>query len=122
MPPTLTLNSVTTADAVPGTAPHRVSAQTGKDKATVKFTPTAAIRGYTIRLGGTSYNTGTEIRKVGRIQPGSGLRPGAGVRPSAYSSPGGTQLTEVIDDSELGAGDGAKSLNLYGYDATGWNT
>lgn len=36
----VTIDSVTTADAVPATAPHRISNKAGKDTATLAVTPT----------------------------------------------------------------------------------
>jgi hypothetical protein len=90
VPTTVTVNSVTTADAAPTTAPNKISAQSSKDTATVVFTPSEAgdghlypsdalyprddlfpdqapptIDAWVMRIGGSSASTGTLLEHAG---------------------------------------------------------
>jgi hypothetical protein len=50
---TVTVNSVTTGDAAPTTAPHRISQQSGKDQATIAYTPSTTVSALEVRKGAT---------------------------------------------------------------------
>lgn len=65
MPTTTSIDSVTTEDAAPTTAPHKISAISGKNTATVKFTPT----------------------HDGNLVPCAELTPSAGLVPSEHLTP-----------------------------------
>lgn len=115
------VDSVTTADAAPTVAPHRLSAKAGKNQATVKFTPTAAagpIRAWRLTVGGN--------RKTGRLAGNLGAvcgldRCGApGVMPLAAAS--GVQRTEVITFTEAsdGGADGGRTVNVDAMSDAGW--
>lgn len=115
------VNSVTTGDAVPAVAPHRISALAGKNTATVAFTPTTAggpVRAWRVTVGGN--------RKTGRLAGNLGCvcgldRCGAPrVMPLAAAS--GVQRTEVITYVEAndGGADGARTVNVDAMSDAGW--
>lgn len=145
MATTVTIDSVTTGDAAPVTAPFRISAKATKSTATVKFTPThdgllfpstalapeeqeaiipegppRKILGYRLRLGGASYATGVDLGHRGEVC-GEEVCSEARVC-SEWDSPSGVQLTEVIDYAETGTlADGDYAVNLYvNTDGQGW--
>lgn len=106
-----TIDSVTTEDAAPTTAPHKISAVSGKSTATVLFTPDRTITAWQIREGGTSVTTGTLRKSGGQLVCGE-FKCGAGKTLSSFSS--SAQRSAVIDYSELAAGaDGARTLNVW---------
>lgn len=113
------LNSVTTTDAVPTTAPHKISAQTGKSQATVDFTVTAGttIRAYRLTVNGN--------RKTGRNLGSLGVVCGIdrcgypGAKPLAVASP--YHKTEVVTYVEVNdPADGAKTVNVDAIADEGW--
>lgn len=132
MAASVALDSVTTTDAAPTTAPHRISAISGEDSASVKFTPShngtlypgpyllpdplllpggaQRFRAWRLRMGGIDRNTGLLLDKAGRIcgEP-------CGADPcSDYSVASATQITDAIDYAETGApGDGDYTVNIY---------
>lgn len=117
----LTIDSVTTEDAVPTVAPHRISALAGKNTATVAFTPTTAagpVRAWRVTVGTN--------RKVGRLAGNLGCvcgldRCGAPrVMPLAAAS--GVQRSEVITFVEAsdGGADGARTVNVDALSDAGW--
>ena len=105
--------SITTGDAAPAVAPHKVSAQTGKDKATVVFESDRTVSAFRIREGGTSQSTGTLIHRRGRLQCGS-FKIGAGKKVSSVTYAAGADQSQEIDDSELSVGaDGNRTINVW---------
>lgn len=60
MATTVTLDSVTTADAAPTAAPHRISNKASKNRVTVAFTVagTGFIRAWLVRFGPTHLKVG----------------------------------------------------------------
>lgn len=114
----VSLDEVTTGDAVPGAAPHRISDKATKNVATVKFTPTGGtIRAWRITVGGN--------RKTGRLAGKRGLVTGLDVcGPQSFSLalPSGTQITEDVTFTEAndGGADGARSVAVNAMDDGGW--
>lgn len=101
MPTTVSIDSVTTEDAAPTTAPNRISAKAGKNTATVKFTPT---------------HDGNFIPKNELIPQGDALRPSERLNPSEslvpYDGwyPGRQQPTIAVRIEEGGAAVGTGRL------------
>jgi hypothetical protein len=58
---TVTVDSVTTGDAAPTTAPHRISQQSGKETVTIAVTPSTVISALELRSGSTV------LRRVGNL-------------------------------------------------------
>lgn len=164
MPVTTTIDTVTTEDAAPTAAPHRISNVAGYQTATVQFTAThdgnmtpgpttypsdgsifpassdaAAgpfpddpafipddgalvpgvaqdIIGYIVREGGSDPASGRPIAFAGSVC--SAALPCSSRRKCSewgYRVPSGTQVTLPITyaDANDGAGDGAKTINVY---------
>lgn len=142
----VSIDAVTTSDAAPAAAPHRISNVAGKDRAVLLFTPRhdgtlfpgpalapdrgatpiypdqpRSIIGYRVRLGGVDFKTGVDL---GRRGEPCGQEPCSGRRKcSSWSSPAGVQLTEDIDYAEVGAqADGSVQVNVYvNTDLQGWS-
>jgi hypothetical protein len=107
----VTIDSITTGDAVPSTTPHKISQQTGKDSAAVKFTPSTTVAAYELRIGGVDQSTGTLIERAGRLQVGR-FKCGAGKTVSSKTFKG--QQTVAITYSESGGGaDGTRTINVW---------
>ena len=80
----LTLDSVTTSDAVPAAAPYRISAKPGKSIATVKFTPTGAVPSSPVRAWRLTIDSGRLGRAVAKAGAVCGMeRCGDGCGPLA---------------------------------------
>ena len=131
---TVVINSVTTADAVPTSTPHKISNQTGKQTATVRFTPNYSgtlypqdelfpdanllpgepnIRAYRFRDGGSDHTTGTLVSEKGKIC-GTDVLCGTGQLVDTYTAPDDVQILEDITYAETGGGaDGARTINVY---------
>lgn len=121
------IDSITAADAVAGTAPHKISNKATKNSLTVKFTPTAVgtIRAWRIRLTPTNRNTGRLLGKLGMVC-GSGDRCGENSARS-LSMASGTQVTENVTYAEVTTGgakaDGGYEVKVYAISlADGWST
>lgn len=115
---TVTIDSVETADAAPTVAPHRISAQTGKSIATVKFTPsggTGAIRAWRIMVGGTGRTTGRLAGERGMV---CGIHYCGAPNSYSVSIPFSTQITEDVTFTEAndGGADGDRQVNVYAWD------
>jgi hypothetical protein len=121
---TTTVDSVTTGDAAPTTAPHKISAQGGKDQATVRFTPTNstghAITCWRIERGGSAPGTGTMMDMAGF--PCSDSIPEALCSDSdaralctdGLASASGTQIAVTVTYVETGSpADGGYTVNVY---------
>jgi hypothetical protein len=134
MPTVVTINSVTTGDAAPSTAPHRISAKPSKDTATFTFTPVhdgqaipseSLIPPFTpgqprptiavmIRDGGATPYSGTLVGRKGLVcsesEPCS-----ESLACSDWESPSGTQLSEDVTYAEEGAtpAEGAHTVNVW---------
>lgn len=105
--------SITTGDAAPTVAPHKISAQATKDKATVVFESDRTVSAFRLREGGSDQSTGTLIHRRGRLQCGA-FKIGAGKKVSAVTYASGADQTQVIDDSDLSAGaDGSRTINIW---------
>lgn len=118
----VSIDSVTTEDAAPTTAPHRISNKTGKDLVTLKFTPTttdaSAIRAWIVRFGGTSRLTGTRLAGLGMV---TGLWRCGLDRPLSIASGFQVTLPELYGQLPSTA-DGAYTVNVYAMnDTQGWN-
>lgn len=72
MPTAITIDSVTTTDAAPAVAPHKISALAGQDTATVKFTATH---------DGQLVPTEDLLPSDGAIFPDEGYYPDEGIYP-----------------------------------------
>lgn len=117
----VTVDSVTTADAGPAVAPHRISSQPGHNQATVEFTPTAAagpIRAWRITVGGNR-KTG---RLAGNLGAVCGLDRCGAPRVMALAAASGIQRTEVVTYAEAndGGADGARTVNVDALSDGGW--
>jgi hypothetical protein len=120
---TTTIASVTTEDAAPTTAPHKVSLQSGKTNATVAWTPThptgQAITCYRIEVGGAAPGTGTILAWGGF--PCSDSLPESLCSDSDASvsctdglaAVSGVQRSNTVSGASLTGGDGAKTVNIY---------
>lgn len=141
--PTATTIGVTTADAAPAVAPHRISNKTGKTTATLAITPThdgvylvgpelvppwtpgaaAAIIALIIRLGGTTPYTGTLVGRKGlvcnELEPCSD----ASLACSDFSSASGVAIAEDVTYTETGGpADGSQTVNVWVCtDGQGWS-
>jgi hypothetical protein len=116
--PNVTIDSVTTGDAAPTVAPHRISNKSGKDTATIKFTViNTRISAYMIRMGGSTAYTGTLLARKGFVcsesEPCSDTDPDKVCTDLNISS--GTQVTETITYAKTGApADGDQTVNVWG--------
>jgi hypothetical protein len=134
---TTTLDSITTADATPTSAPFKISAVPTKNQAVVAFTPThdgnsfpgsgdlpgsgnlpgeaKVILAYRVLLGGSNFETGTNLGFRGVICGDfHKVESNGSVRCSNFNSPSGVQLTENIDYPETGGpADGSYVVNVY---------
>jgi hypothetical protein len=125
---TVTIDSVTTGDAAPTTAPHRISNKATKDTATLKFTPTqsggGAVKAYMVREGGATPYTGTLLGRRGLVcsdsETCSDTDPNK--RCTEATTASGAQITETITYAETGGpADGAQTVNVYASAGTdGW--
>lgn len=119
-----TTASVSTPDAVPGSAPYKISRQSGKNQASVSFTPTHSagsnITCYRIEVGGTGApGTGTVVERGG--QPCSDNRNDmkcsdldASMKCSdGVALPSGVQESTAINDPSLSGADGAYTVYVY---------
>jgi hypothetical protein len=114
----VTINSVTTGDAVPTTAPHRISAKATKDSATVRFqvAGSGVVRAWRIRIGGTGLLSGLKAGGEGLICGES--RCGEG---KSLARPLGTEITEAVTYSEATPNaDGSYSTKVYAATGDGW--
>lgn len=134
MPTTNVIDGVTTGDAAPAAAPHRISARPTKDTATFTFTPThdgvlypsdflfpgdwypgevQDIIAVSIREGGISAYSGTEVGRKGLLcSPNRVCSPS--LKCSSWRSPSGTQLAEDVKYAETGApADGDQTINVW---------
>jgi hypothetical protein len=139
---TITIDSVTTTDAAPTTAPHKISNKATKDTATLRFTPThdgvylakpelvppwtpgvaAVMLAYMVREGGSTPYTGTVVGRKGLVCSESEPCSDSTLACTDWTSPSGTQLTEGITYGETGGpADGAQTINVYVCtDRQGW--
>jgi hypothetical protein len=108
--------SVTTTDAAPTTAPHKISQKATKNRATVVFTPHASLTvySYVICVGGSDAGTGEMVGRKGAI-PAATLKPSADVIPSSWSQAATTQISEYVDYAELSDADGTYQTNIYSW-------
>lgn len=120
---TTTADSVTTSDVAPTTAPHKVSHQTGKTTATVRFTPThsagASITCYRVEVGGAGPGAGTLVASAGF--PCSDSLPESRCSDSATNRrctdgaglTSGVQIAVAVADTSLVGADGAYTVKAY---------
>lgn len=120
MATTVTIDSVTTGDAVPTAAPHKISNKATKDTATLKFTPVqsggGAVKAYMVREGHITPYTGTLLGRRGLVCSDSETcsDTDADKRCTEATTPSGAQITETITYAETGApADGAQTVNVY---------
>lgn len=109
----VTIDSVTTADAVPTAVPHRISNIAGKNTATVVFrvNGSGAVRAWFARLGGSGPNTGTRVGGEGAV---CGMAVCGVDKPLARTL--NVAISEPVTYPETGGGaDGSRTLNVYGY-------
>lgn len=105
-----TIDSVTTHDGAPTTAPHKISNQSGKDSADVLFTPGRTIVAYEIRNGGSTINTGTLVEKAGRLVCG---RFKCGARRLSSFSSSAQQAVNITYAESGGGADGSRTINVW---------
>lgn len=118
MATTVTLNSVTTGDAGPTAAPHRISNKSTKDTATVRFQVggSGAVRAWRIRVGGSGLLSGIKVGGEGLICGES--RCGTG---KALARPLATEITETVTYAEATPNaDGTYATNVYAATGDGW--
>lgn len=134
--------AVTTADAAPAAAPHRISNKAGKDSAALSITPThdgvympgdtlippftpgsaAPIIALRIMEGGTTPYTGTLVGRKGlvcdELEPCS-----ESLACSDFSSASGAAITEDVTYAETGApADSTQTINAWlCTDKQGWS-
>lgn len=123
MATTVTVNSVTTGDAAPTTAPHRISDKPTKDEASVVFTPATdsepLIRAIKIRLGGTHRNNGTKLLQMG-MACGDGTRCGQPDAQSLALPENQPQSHTVAYDDTGPAAEGTHEINVHAGSSEGW--
>lgn len=134
MTPTATVVGVTTGDAAPAVAPHRISSKAGKSTASVSFTPThdgvlypsdallpeddlypgaaAPIVAYIVRVGGTTPDTG---RPAGGKSGVCSALFACSQQPCGWSSPSGAAIAEDVTFVEAsdGGADGDRTVNVH---------
>lgn len=116
MPPTVTLNSVTTADADPTNLPHRISDKPTKDTATVNFSVGGFLRAWRLVFDGNR-KTGKRLGSLGAVC-GIDRCGGPGVMPLAA-----TDLDVVEDatyDETGGPPDGNYPVGIHAAADDGW--
>jgi hypothetical protein len=115
-----TIDSVTTADATPTTAPNKISNIATKNRAVLRFTPTTGDSS-TIRAWRATFNgnrkLGTVVGKQGVV---CGLDRLDGRPPLSRTQ--GVQITENIDYPETGGvADGSYTVEVAALsDTEGW--
>lgn len=103
MAATTTIDSVTTTDAAPTVAPHRISAITGEDVASVKLTPTTPDSS-PIRAIRLLFNTTNRKGVGGKVLMRAGAVCGldvCGPNTRSLSLPSGTQRTVPVAYASL---------------------
>lgn len=119
----VSIDSVTTADAAPTVAPHKISNKTGKNSVTLKFTPTTSdgsiIRAWSVRFGGTNRKNGTRLAGLGAV---CGIDV-CGPNTRALNMPSGTQVTvDELYGALPSSADGGYTINVYAMNGViGWN-
>lgn len=98
--PVITIQSITTGDASPTTAPYKVSKVTGKEVCTVVFRCDVDIQAWRIELGGVGQGTGTLLTSGGSV--------GANVDISAN-----------ISGTSISGADGNYRINIYAQNMNG---
>lgn len=122
MSTSVSIDSVTTGDAAPTVAPHRISNKATKNLVTLKFTPTttngSAIRAWIVRFGGSTRLNGTRLAGLGMV---TGMWLCGVDRPLSIAS--GFQVTVPELYAQLpSSADGTYRLNVFAMnDAQGWN-
>ena len=109
---TVVLNSVTTTDAAPTTAPHKVSTVSSFNVATPSFTvsSTTPVQSYRLMAGGSTRLTGTDVGHRGAVC-GMDVCYTATL-PMEAATP--VTFTPAITAASLGAvADGAYTINIY---------
>lgn len=111
----ITVNSVTTGDATPTTAPHSISDKAGHNVATVRFTLNAGttFRAWRVMVGGAGRTSGRVAGERGWV---TGIaRCGFSMRPTAIAP--GTQIVEDVTFTEAsdGSADGNRTVNIYAW-------
>lgn len=104
MPTTTSIDSVTTEDAAPTTAPHKISAISGKDTATVKLTPTH---------DGNLVPCAELIPSEGALVPSERLTPDEALAPYDGIYPGRVQPMIGVRVEEGGSAVGTGTLMDY---------
>jgi hypothetical protein len=119
------IDSISAPDAVPGTAPNKVSNKAGKTTLQFKFTPKSTglsrIRAWRVRIDPTNHNTGQLAGRLGMVC-GSGDRCGMD-RSRALDMASGTQVSEDVTVAER-TGDIEGDHNVVVYAVTqedGWS-
>lgn len=136
MPTTVTIDQVTTGDAAPVVAPHRISNKATKDTASVTFTPThdgvlypsdVLIPGDDLILGAAQKILAVRVTDGGGISPYTGTLVGRkgllatdqiacseSLACTDWESPSGTQLSEDVTYAETGApADGPQAIYVW---------
>lgn len=120
----VTIDSVTTADAVPTSTPNKISNKATKTTATFKFTPTATspILAWRARIKPTNRNTGALAGRRGMVC-GTGDRCGT-PEAMSLSSASAKQITETATYTEAGGlGDGEYEVKVWALsEADGWSS
>jgi hypothetical protein len=116
--PNVTINSVTTGDAAPSVAPHRISNKTGKDTATIVFTViNTRISAYMIRMGGSTAYTGTLLVRKGFVCSDSDPCSDTDADKVCTDAdfPKDSVITETITYAKTGGpADGDEVINVWG--------
>lgn len=114
----VTIESVTTGDAAPADAPHRISNKASKDTATVHFSANGAgaVRAWLIRVGGAGLLSGERAGGQGVI---------CGVTRCGEAGPLARPLTSAITEDVTYAEaspepDGSYPVNVYAATDEGW--
>jgi hypothetical protein len=116
VPTSVSIDSVTTEDAAPTAAPHRISNRPSRDTAAVRFTVggSGSVRAWLARIGGVGLTTGKRVGGQGVI---------CGVTRCGEAAPLARPLGQIAEDvtyAEAADVDGAYTVNVYAATGDGW--
>jgi hypothetical protein len=117
MPTSVSLDAITTADAAPTAAPHRISDKPGKDAVVVEFTVagSGAVRAWATKLGGGGLTSGERVGGEGVI---------CGLTRCGEAAPLARPLGPIVESLTYADvapnADGEYTVNVYAATDDGW--
>jgi hypothetical protein len=110
----VTLGAITTADAAPTTAPHKISNKATKDAVSIPFTVagSGAVRAWSVRFGATSIKLAGQGMVCGEARCGIA---------QALARALGATITATDTYGQLpSSADGSYTVNVRAYSDDGW--